>query len=417
MTKPLRLLVAVAVVAASVATSLLVPAHAQKPTATGKAAPAAKPAAAKSAAARTLLLNADFEKGLTEHPWMPAAWDTSVADLPTVFFGRDSFLVHRGQWAVNVANMSAAWPLGHNWSQTILVGPEAWGKRARLKVWARNNGIDGRGYILLQAYRDTVTRMARIWGVDRTEALRRMEIARVDDPLLDLGWKRTQFSEPLTEWVEREASIFVAPGTNVLFVRCGLIGTGQMLFDDATLTLEPAAPVRYEPETNLFADAGFEQGGLAWDRALPPYEGSRVFTDTTVAHTGRASGCMTGFSDGIVTTKIGLSQPFDGRALRGKRVRLSGWFKGDSLKSTCLVKMFSHGSKSGVRQSLAGEMLSGTWDWRQLSMEFDVPDDAELVWTHLYATAPAVGTVWVDDADFRIVGAATPSAPKAKTKR
>jgi hypothetical protein len=402
MTKPFRLLVTVAVVAAAVATSLVVPARAQKPS------------AAKRPVAKSLLLNADFEKGLAEHPWMPTAWDTSIADLPTVFFGRDSFLVHRGQWAVNVANMSAAWPLGHNWSQTILVGPETWGKRARLKVWARNNGVDGRAYLLLQAYRDTVTRMARIWGVDRTEALRRLDIAKIDDPLLDLGWKRTQFSEPLTEWVEREASIFVAPGTNVLFVRCGLIGTGQVFFDDASLTLEPAVPVRYAPETNLFADAGFEQGGLDWDRALPPYEGSRVFTDTTVAHSGRASGCMADFSDGIVTTKIGLSQPFDGRALRGKRVRLTGWFKGDSLKSTCLVKVFSHGLKSGVRQSGAGEMLSGTWDWQPLSVEFDVADDAELVWAHLYTTAPAVGRVWVDDADFRIVSTAT--APPARKK-
>jgi hypothetical protein len=110
MTKPFRLLVTVAVVAAAVATSLVVPARAQKPS------------AAKRPVAKSLLLNADFEKGLAEHPWMPTAWDTSIADLPTVFFGRDSFLVHRGQWAVNVANMSAAWPLGHNWSQTILVG-------------------------------------------------------------------------------------------------------------------------------------------------------------------------------------------------------------------------------------------------------------------------------------------------------
>ena len=89
-----------------------------------------------------------------------------MAGLTTVFFGRDSFLVHGGRWAVNVANMSTAFPMGHNWSQALIVGKEAWGKTATFKVWSRSNGIDGRAFILLQAYSDTASKMARIWGVD-----------------------------------------------------------------------------------------------------------------------------------------------------------------------------------------------------------------------------------------------------------
>src|SRR5512141_3179558 len=95
--------------------------------------PRAEAAPARGAArpgARALLVNPDFEKGIGTHPWMPAGWDTSMADLPTVFFGRASFLVHSGHWAVSLANMSSAFPMGHNWSQTLLVGPEVWGKTA-----------------------------------------------------------------------------------------------------------------------------------------------------------------------------------------------------------------------------------------------------------------------------------------------
>ncbi len=143
--------------------------------------------------ARSLLQNPDFERSVGDHPWMPVGWDTSMADLPTVFFGRDSFMVHGGKWAVNVANMSAAIPLAHNWSQALLVGPETWGKVASFKAWTRNNGVDGRAYLLVQAYNDTASRMARIWNVDHDEALKRLGIGKVDDPLLDLGWKRTQF--------------------------------------------------------------------------------------------------------------------------------------------------------------------------------------------------------------------------------
>lgn len=359
------------------------------------------------AGGRTLLQNGDFERTMSEHPWMPVGWDTSMADLPTVFFGRDSFLVHGGAWAVNVANMSAAFPLAHNWNQTLLVGPESWGKLASFKAWTRSNGVEGRGYLLVQAYNDTASRMARIWNVDHDEALRRLGIGKIDDPLIDLGWKRTQFDDHLTEWVEREARAYVPPGTNVLYVRAGLIGTGQMLFDDASLTLQPAPPpAKVAKGVNLFREPGFEEGGIAWDLAIPPYEGSRITVDTTVAHSGRTSLKLSDFWDGLVEARMGVGQPFEGRSLRGQRVRLTAWLKGDSLEGTALVKIYTHGLHTRVLQSPGAELLSGTWDWKQIAIELDIPKDAEIVWTNIYALAPARGTVWIDDASFESIGPA-----------
>lgn len=368
-------------------------------------------------AARTLLQNPGFERGVANHPWMPTGWDTSRADLPTVFFGRDTFLVRSGQWSVNVANMSTAFPMAHNWSQTLLVGPEHWGKTAVFRVWTRSNGLEGRAYILVQAYCDTATKMGRIWGVDHDEALRRMGIHKIDDPLLDLGWKRTTFDDPLTEWVEREARIHVPRGTNVMFVRGGILGTGQVMFDDASLTFEPSAPVRLAEGENLFREPGFEERALAWDIAIPPFEGARVQVDSTVSRSGRASLLIRDFHDGLVEARIGVGQPFDGRALRNKRVRLTGWYKGDSLMNSAYVKVFSHGLQSRVKQSPAGELLSGTWDWKPLSIEFDVAPDADLVWANLLVTAPARGQVWIDDASFEVIGPARTARPAATPKR
>jgi len=386
------------------------------------AAPAKAPA--KASAPRELLQNGGFERAASANHWMAAGWDTSMADLSSVFFGRDSFLVHSGRYAVSVANMSDAFPMGHNWSQTILVGPESWGKLATFKVWARNNGVDGRAYILVQAYSDTASRMAEIWNVDHDEALKRLGINKIDDPLIDLGWDRTQFSEPLTEWVQREAVAFVPPGTNVMFVRCGLLGTGQVLFDDASLTLKPApAFTKLAAGRNMFTDPGFEEGGISWDLAIPPYEGSKIVVDSTVAHTGRRSIRLQDFWDGLVETRIGVGQSALGRSLRGQRVRLTGWFKGDSLVGTALVKIYSHGLKSHVIQSPGAELLSGSWDWKQIAIELDIPEDSEIVWAHLQAIAPARGTVWIDDASFEVVGPArsaakpaTPAKPAAAAK-
>ena len=364
---------------------------------------------------KSLLQNGDFERTLAGHPWMPSGWDTSMAGLTTVFFGRDSFLVHGGHWAVNLANMSTAFPMGHNWSQTLLVGKEAWGKTATLKIWSRSNGVEGRAFILLQAYSDTASKMASIWGVDHDEALKRLGIGKLDDPLLDLGWKRRWFDDPLTDWVEREAQIQVAPGTNVMFVRVGLIGTGQMLFDDASLTLGPGQPpAKIAKGQNLLTDPGFEERALAWDIALPPYEGAKVAIDSTIAHGGRMSVKLSDFWDGLVEARIGVGQPFDARPLRGQRVRLSGWFKGDSLIGIAYVKVFAHGLKTHVTQSPGAELLSNTWDWQLLSIEFNIPEDAELVWTNLNAQAPARGTVWIDDASFEVLGPAPPPPPIAK---
>ena len=372
---------------------------------------AALAAAAPTAPNKNLLLNPGFEKNLGSHEWMPSAWDTSEAGLSTVFFGRDTFLVHGGSHAVSIANTSTAYVMGHNWSQTLLVGREAWGKDAVLSVWTRSNGLQGRAYVMLQAYRDTITKMSRIWGVDRDAARRRMGVNQVDDPLIDLGWQRVQYDDAQSDWVRRTARVYVPYGTNVLFVRCGLFGTGQVLYDDASLTLEPAKPAVTPPvNTNLFADPGFEDGALAWEQVVPPYEGARLDRDSTVVHSGRFSLRASNMKDGLVQTRMGVVQPFSARALAGKRLRLTGWFKADSLKSTAYLKIYAH-SASGLHQSPGTDLLSGTFDWTKLSIEFDVPPGTVQLWPWLVFNAPSEGTLWIDDAELVVLG---PAASRGK---
>ncbi len=370
-------------------------------------------------APRNLLLNPGFERGFEGHEWMPAGWDSSDAGLPTVFFGRDSFLVHSGRFSVNLANTSTLYPMSHNWSQTLLVGREAWGRTAVFTVWTRSNGQQGRAYTMVQAYRDTITRMARVWGIPREDARRRMAITKVDDPAVDLGWSRNQFDETNTDWVKREARIYVPSGTNILFVRVGLIGTGQLLLDDASLTLEttPASaslPVR----TNLLRDPDFEAGGMAWEWVAPPFEGARIDLDKTVAQTGTNSVRFSNMRDGLVQTRMGVAQPFSARSLGGKRVRASAFFRADSLVGNSFVKIYAQGPGGMLAQSPAGNMLSGTFDWSENSAELDVPRGTDQLWAWYLFNAPASGTVWIDNARFEVVGeAATPPQPKAPARK
>jgi hypothetical protein len=365
-----------------------------------------------------LLLNPGFEDSLETHPWMPSAWDTSLTALPTVFFGRDTFLVHGGLYAVSIASTSTLVPVWYNWSQTVLVGPESWGKDLVFSVWTRSNGLQGRAYIVLQAYRDTVGKMTKTWGIPRNLAGRRLGINKLDDPLVALGWERAYFSDPETDWVLREVRVFVPYSTNVIYARCGLTGTGQVIFDDASLKLEVARPAPTPPlHTNLLVDPGFEGDGNAWEYSMPPYAGMSIDRDTTLAHSGKACIRYTSSMMGTVQARSGVSQVL-GRGLADKRVRLSAWVKTDSLKGgMASIRIYCNSLSRGLVESKIGQNLAFTNDWSPVSLETDVPADAVGTWAWLAYTVPATGTVYYDDASLEVLGPASTAAPAPAVAR
>ena len=359
-----------------------------------------------SSAGRNLLANPGFEAGRSDHPWMPAGWDTFPSSLPTVFFGRDTTLVHSGRWAVSVANLSTSMPMFHNWSQTLLVGPETWNKDMVFTVWTRSNGLQGRAYILLQAYRDTITKMSKIWKVRRDEAQERLSIGKLDDPLLNLAWKRQYFNDPETDWVKREVRIFVPPSSNVVIVRCGIFGTGQVLFDDASLVSVAAQPNDPLPlNTNLLRDPGFEGDGNDWEYSMPPYEGLIVQRDSTVAHSGKASIHMEGGLDGVVSVRTGVCQVFMNRDFSQKRLRLSGWVKTDSLKAESWIMGYCTTLDGDVRGPTP-HIIDGTHDWTRVAMEFDAPPGTYMVSAWFLYNAPGPGRLFYDDCSLEVLGPA-----------
>jgi hypothetical protein len=397
---------------------------ARPPAAVHGAAPAGRtsPAPHVTRMGVNLLANPGFEEPLAGHPWMPADWDTSDSGLPTVYFGRDTSLAHGGHYSVNVANTNTTYPVWHNWFQTVLVGPEAWDKDVVFSAWTRANGVQGRAYILVQAYKDSIGRMSKLWGMDRDATARKLKINSIDDPLLDLGWKRQYFSGDETEWVQRTVRTYVPPGVNVIYVRCGLLGTGQLMVDDASLTLEPAEPA-VEPalNTNLVTDPGFEGDGNDWEYAMPAFELMRVERDTTMAHQGKASLLATGGMNGFMQVRAGVCRSFCNRALAGKRVRIAGWFRTDSLKSVAYLKIYAHTGHGMVQSNAPLQQFSNTTPWSPSSLEMDLPPDTYEVWAWWLYNAPAPGMIHVDDCSFEVLGpagsaAATPAGPATPAK-
>jgi hypothetical protein len=283
-----------------------------------------------------------------------------------------------------------------------------------LSVWTRSSGVEGRAYVMIQAYRDTISRVAKEHGMARDSAARVMHINPIDDPLYDLGWKRLVFSDEETGWERREVRVFVPPLTNVIFVRCGLIGTGQLLVDDASLNFVPAAPApAVTPHVNLLTDPGFEQGGQDWEFSVPPYRNMIGRVDSTVAHTGKRSAFFTGGEMGWVSTKAGAFQALPNRNLQGQRLRMTGWIKTDSLKSIAYTKFYFN-TLHGVEQVPTRDQLSGTKNWTPVSLEATVPKDTYEVWVWYVYSGPAPGRVWIDDCSVEVLGPEPGAKPTAR---
>jgi hypothetical protein len=287
------------------------------------------------------------------------------------------------------------------------VGRELWGKDLVFSIWTRSIGVEGRAYIKLEAYRDTISKMSKIWNIDRDTAAQRLGIGALDDPIIDLGWKRLYFSDPETDWVRREARVYVPPSVNMVYARCGLIGTGQLMLDDASLTGQPALPAPEPPlRTNLLVDPGFEGDGNAWEYSLPPYPDMKAERETVYVHSGKASLGMSSPPEAMVQGRAGVSQVVGNRSLAGKRVRFSGFIKTDSLMSDAVLKLYCH-TQHGVVQEVAITSFSGTMDWGKSSVEMDVPPDTYELWVWFSYTAPAKGRVYFDDASLEVLGRAT----------
>lgn len=381
-------------------------------------APAATtPAAAKPAAVRNLLTNPGFEETRAGHAWMPVDWDTTVSGLPTVFFGRDTMLAHGRGYAVSVVSLSTLVPMNHGWIRSLLVPSTWWGKDVVFSVWTRSNGVTGRAFVRAIVYRDTINKMAKLWNVPRTTAAGRLNLLGMNDPVLEMGWNVRYFSDEETDWVRREVRVPVAPSTNYLQLSLGLAGNGQVLFDDASLTVEAHRPDPPLPlHTNLIVDSGFEGTGDDWEYSAPPYEGFRIERDSTEAHTGRVSLRSVGGLGGPVKVNSGVCQSFMNRTLAGKRLRLSTWIKTDSLATDASVMLYFK-TVHGTEHPVPNEVLTGTHPWQLTSLEADVPPDTYEVWAWVLYLAPAPGRIWWDDVRLEVLGPASTTVAGARKTR
>src|SRR5688572_4080173 len=151
-----------------------------------------------------LLPNAGFESGGL---FTPSSWDTTTAGLPTVLFYWDPDIKRSGERSAAIVNAGDMLPLWHNWNHMIEHAGRFAGRDLELSVWVRSAQMGGRGYLMLQCYRDTVTLYARDQGIPRDRARKLLGFQYADDPQLELGWAREYFSSDFDDWTLKKVRV------------------------------------------------------------------------------------------------------------------------------------------------------------------------------------------------------------------
>jgi hypothetical protein len=373
-----------------------------------------QPQTADAQAGPNLLANPSFEEGGL---FTPTDWDTTVAGVPTVLFYWDPDVTHGGKKALSIVNAGDMIPIWHNWNQMIPNAQKYADKDLELSVWTRSAQLSGRGYCMVQCYRDTVMNHAIAHNMTREQARKEMGYKYADDPQLEMGWARQVL-------LGRELGLDAAQGE------------GLRAADDRPhrRALRPVRPGPGVVRRRLADRHAREAGGR--DRARPQSAGEpglrararRVGvldpSDAGRHHRdgldGRAQRPLLRDDDDAAEARL-PDLPGRGAGVQraqplGKRVRMSGWCKLENINDTSAYLSIYATGLYGVDGSLAGDALSGTKDWTYYTVEWDVPKDSYTVWARAgYQTT--LGKCWWDDLKFEVLGDTQTAGKTAKKTR
>ena len=145
---------------------------------------------------------------------------------------------------------------------------------------------------------------------------------------------------------------------------------------------------------NLVRNGSFESvtanGPRGWRQQT--WAGSGDFAAAQTGRTGERSAQLSSREGGDLSWSITLpAEPFS-------RYRLSAWIKTDDVKAGT-----GRGALLNLHnlQGVATEAVSGTTDWKQVSVEFDVDDIDSLQINCLFGGwGQATGTAWFDDVEL-----------------
>ena len=164
---------------------------------------------------------------------------------------------------------------------------------------------------------------------------------------------------------------------------------------DSLADAPPPAP----PRTPLMYP-GFPARWIAGNGSPPQFESGRDFS---VRRSGSASGYIRSLSMQVENAPSGsIIQEMRADAYRGKRIRYSGWIRTSEVGGDGVgLWLRGDGARIGPFDNMNDRRLSGTNDWKYLSIVVDVPQLT--VGLAFGALLVGPGIAWVDDLNIEVV--------------
>jgi hypothetical protein len=146
-----------------------------------------------------------------------------------------------------------------------------------------------------------------------------------------------------------------------------------------------------------------------WIRAGSAPMQYEMGVDASTAHSGKSSGHIRSISTNM--TGFGtLMQTCIGSEYRGKRVRMSGWVKSQTVAGWAGMWMRVDGANANDMlgfDNMQSRAIRGTEPWRRYEIVLDVPQEAKDIAFGILLDG--MGEVWIDDVRFEVVDSSVPT--------
>jgi hypothetical protein len=328
----------------------------------------------------------------------PVGWAVSHSGATPFRATVDTRVAHGGVASARLEPMSAAVD-GAGTLQQAIPADSYRGKRLRFSGFVHTEGVTG---------------WTGLWmRVDRPGA------RSAFDNMQDRPLRGTQ------GWARHEVVLDIA--SDATAIRFGLLqdGAGRSRLDDAALEVvgPEVAVTDLDRRPRALQNGGFEARAGAGAGAGAETEdeapaGWLLFGDgkddvvLTVDRRERRTATASARIASRVAQPRGLSrmlQAVRADELRGRRVRATGWLKGDEIEAARLVvsvKAADSAFDSDGLSFASCALPSGSFAWRRCEVVVDVPDRGDTI--EVGADLEGRGTLWVDDVELVAVGAEVP---------
>lgn len=186
----------------------------------------------------------------------------------------------------------------------------------------------------------------------------------------------------------------------------------MLVLTTSSLALGQTTEKKAEPQSKVSSN---EQVPKGWGARGSNPENYDMRTDLTVHHGGKASGHIKSKASATAEGFGTMMQGIKADDYRGKRIRLSGYVKGDNVENLAGLWMRVDGERGEQLSfdNMGNRPVKGTTDWKKYEVVLDVPASSRNIAFGILLSGK--GQVWVDDLQFEVVGQSVPSTNQEMT--